>query len=45
MTNFELLSVYVLNCFKYIFWDKCPKKNQTRKKMNYVKMTWYSQRF
>ena len=35
----------VSDIFKYIFWDKCPKKIRQEKNLNDIKMTWYSQRF
>ena len=41
-------SAYVLNCFKYFqtyFLGHLSQKNQTRKKLNYVKMTRYLQIF
>ena len=46
--------LYVLNCFKYIFLDKCPKKSDQKKiwtidknvsTISSVKMTRYSKRF
>ena len=43
MINF--LCKIVLNIFKYVFYDKCPKKIRQENDLNFGKMTLYSQRF
>ena len=44
-THKDFMYKIVSNIFKYIFWDKCPKKIRQEKNLNNVKMTEYSQRF
>ena len=43
-THKDFMYQTVLNIFKFIFWDKCSWKIR-EKRLNYVKMSRYSQRF